>query len=94
MAKRCLKCIISGRVQGVWYRAHTQTQAEKLVITGWVRNLPNGQVETLICGEEESVTMMQTWLTKGPPMAKVLNVEVEEVSVEVHKEHTEFKIID
>lgn len=90
MSKRCLKCTISGRVQGVWYRAHTQKEAQKLAITGWVRNLPDGRVEAFICGHEEALNAMQNWLAKGPPLAKVLKVDAEEVAAE---EYMEFKII-
>ena len=55
MPKRCLRCTISGKVQGVFFRANTQKQAQKLGITGWVRNLQAGTVETLICGEEDAL---------------------------------------
>ena len=91
MSKRCLKCIISGRVQGVFYRANTQKEAQKLGITGWVRNLPDGRVETLICGDDNALEMMQAWLAKGPSLAKVLDVDVEEIFEE---ECFEFEVIE
>lgn len=83
MPKRCLRCTISGKVQGVFFRANTQKQAQKLGITGWVRNLPTGEVEALICGEEDALLAMQDWLAKGPVLAQVTRVEVvEEVDAE------------
>jgi acylphosphatase len=91
MPKRSLRCTISGRVQGVFYRANTQKEAQKLGITGWVRNLPDGRVEALLSGEEETLAMMKTWLTKGHPLAKVLKVEIEEV---VFEECFDFKVIE
>lgn len=91
MSKRCLRCTISGKVQGVWYRANTRKQAVKLGITGWVRNLPDGRVEALICGDEPALTAMQAWLAKGPSFAKVHGVIVEVVD---ETGHTDFKIYD
>lgn len=88
MAKRCLRCTISGKVQGVWYRASTQNQALKLGITGWVSNLPDGQVEAFICGEEEALSAMQKWLGVGPLLARVHHVEVVEVDYEEHEGFT------
>ena len=79
MPKRCLICTISGKVQGVWYRANTKKQAVKLGITGWVRNLPDGRVEALICGDDPALKTMQAWLAKGPPFAKVDQVSIEAV---------------
>lgn len=82
MPKRCLRCTISGKVQGVFFRANTQKEANKLGITGWVRNLPTGEVETLICGEEEVLVAMQDWLKRGPVLAQVERVEVTETREE------------
>ena len=67
---------MSGRVQGVFYRASTAEQAERLGVAGYARNLPDGRVEVLACGEEESVGMFCEWLRKGPPAAKVSGVEI------------------
>ena len=68
--------IISGEVQGVWFRASTKQKAEELGLTGWVRNTPNGCVEAIFEGEEDIVNKMVDWCYNGPPMAKVDNVEV------------------
>jgi len=67
---------ISGRVQGVFFRAHTKEVAEKLGLTGWVRNLPDGRVEAVFEGEEEAVKEAIEWCKRGPPLAKVEKVEV------------------
>jgi acylphosphatase len=67
---------IEGRVQGVFYRASTRDQARRLGISGWVRNLPNGDVEALFEGEKGAVTAMLAWCYQGPPYAAVHKVNV------------------
>jgi acylphosphatase len=69
--------IISGRVQGVWFRANTKNKAEQLGITGWVRNTDDGKVEALFEGEENALEEMLEWCNNGPPMAKVKDVKVQ-----------------
>lgn len=69
--------LISGKVQGVWFRANTKEKARQLNIKGWVRNLPDGRVEAVFQGEKEMVEEMIKWCYKGPPLAEVENVEVE-----------------
>jgi len=73
--KICKLFLVSGRVQGVWYRAATQQQALGLGITGYAKNLPDGRVEVLACGAEENVAELEQWLWQGPPLAKVSKVE-------------------
>ena len=68
---------ISGRVQGVWFRAHTREKAEELGISGWVRNLPDGRVEAVFEGEDEKVDEMVKWCHRGPPLSRVEKVDVE-----------------
>ena len=72
--KACRRYLISGKVQGVWFRGSTQQQALQLGVTGWVRNLPDGRVEALICGTEEQLEEMGDWLQHGPPGARVDSV--------------------
>ncbi|RLI91093.1 MAG: acylphosphatase [Candidatus Altiarchaeales archaeon] len=67
---------ISGRVQGVFFRSNTRNMAEKLDLTGWVRNLPDGRVEAVFEGEESDVKEMLEWCHKGPRYASVSDVEV------------------
>jgi len=68
---------IYGRVQGVWFRAHTKDMADKLGIKGWVRNVPDGSVEAGFEGDDESVEKIIEWCHRGPPLARVERVEVE-----------------
>lgn len=77
---RCLKVTVYGRVQGVFFRQGTCEQARRLGIKGWVRNMPDGTVEALICGDEEQLAAMQAWLAEGPPLAQVRRITVEEDS--------------
>lgn len=79
MAVVCKHCVVSGRVQGVYYRASTEKEAIKLGLSGWVRNLDNGDVEATLQGEEELVSKMLEWMHKGPIMAKVEKVVVKEL---------------
>ena len=72
----CKRCLVSGRVQGVFYRASTAERARTLGITGYARNLADGRVEVLACGEEAAVGQLCEWLWQGPPAAKVDAVEV------------------
>lgn len=67
---------ISGRVQGVFFRYETKAMALRLGVNGWVRNLPNGQVEALLEGEKEKVEKLIEFCRKGPPGAHVAHVEV------------------
>jgi len=69
---------ISGRVQGVFFRARTRSQAESLGLTGWVRNLHDGSVEALFEGDDYEVNSMVSWCRKGPSMARVTDVEISE----------------
>lgn len=81
---------ISGRVQGVFFRASTQDTARRLHLTGWVRNRPDGRVEALFEGQETDVHEMLLWCKKGPPGAAVRELEtMEEPST---GEFTDFQI--
>jgi acylphosphatase len=62
---------ITGRVQGVWFRATVKERADELGIKGWVRNTDDGAVEILAEGEEDSLDQFRQWCRKGPPMAQV-----------------------
>lgn len=70
--------IVSGRVQGVFFRAYTRETALALKLTGWVRNLPDGRVETVFEGEDTNVQSMLEWCKKGPPHAIVNELEASE----------------
>jgi acylphosphatase len=66
---------IEGRVQGVWFRESTRREAEPLGITGYARNLADGSVEVLACGEPDALDRLAQWLQNGPPLARVTRVE-------------------
>jgi len=68
--------IISGIVQGVWFRASTKQKAEQLGLNGWVRNTSEGNVEAIFEGEEDTVKEMVDWCHCGPPSAQVEHVKV------------------
>jgi acylphosphatase len=65
---------ISGRVQGVFFRAETQRAAMSFNLTGWVRNMADGRVEAVFEGEDTSVDKMLAWCHVGPPAARVQEV--------------------
>ena len=69
---------ISGRVQGVFFRAETQRSANGFNLTGWVRNMTDGRVEAVFEGENENMDKMLVWCHVGPPAAKVIEVQTEE----------------
>jgi acylphosphatase len=78
----CIRCYISGKVQGVWYRSSTQEQAQQLNITGYARNLADGRVEVLACGDETALTQLKAWCRQGPRLAEVSDVQCENVKVD------------
>lgn len=72
-----VKVVVTGRVQGVFYRARTKEKADLLGIKGYVKNLPDGSVEAVFQGEALSVTKMTNWCRKGPAAAKVEHVSIQ-----------------
>jgi acylphosphatase len=77
---RRIRAIVSGRVQGVSYRASTAAKARQLNLAGWVKNLPNGNVELEAEGSPDQVAALVTWCHHGPPSARVDQVSVEELA--------------
>ena len=75
----CYRCLVTGRVQGVFFRASTQREAQKLGVTGYAHNLPDGSVEVLACGDTAAVEQLKEWLWQGPPGARVSEVECRRV---------------
>ncbi len=88
--KLTIKATVSGKVQGVFFRAGTQEQAKLLQLTGWIKNLPNGNVELVASGDRDHVMQITDWLWQGTPTAEVSNVHWEEIPYEPL---SEFKII-
>ena len=79
----CRRCFISGKVQGVAYRASAQRKAFELSISGYARNLEDGRVEILCCGDAAAVDALCAWLWHGPPHAQVSDVTCMDVEVDV-----------
>jgi acylphosphatase len=71
---------IRGRVQGVWFRESMRLEAERLGVTGWVRNLMDGSVEAVVQGSTDAVDAITRWAHRGPDSARVDGVEVSEAS--------------
>lgn len=71
--------IVSGKVQGVFFRDYTRRQAQLLGVSGWVRNLPNGSVEAMIKGKKSKVNNMIEWFHTGSPLSRVTEVMADEV---------------
>lgn len=87
--KLCLRCYVTGRVQGVGFRYATARKAEALGVTGYARNLPDRRVEVLACGEEKAVTALRDWLWQGPPMARVSDVRDD---TQPYRDYRDFQI--
>ncbi len=67
---------VSGRVQGVFFRSETRDEAKKRGVKGWVRNLPDGRVEAVFEGEEREVKTLVEFCKRGPPGARITDVQV------------------
>lgn len=70
-----VRVIVDGRVQGVYFRQSTQTEARRLGVDGWVRNLPDGRVEAAFEGEPAAVAQAVTYARRGPARAMVTSAE-------------------
>jgi len=70
----CKRFIVSGRVQGVWFRGSTREEALRLGLTGHAINLPDGRVEVLACGDGAALDQLGSWLWHGPELAAVNDV--------------------
>lgn len=77
----CKKCIVGGRVQRVYYRATAAQRARELGITGHAKNLADGRVEVLACGEATAVQTYVNWLWTGSSASKVTSVEVSDLAL-------------
>lgn len=71
----CNRYLVSGRVQGVWFRQSTVDKAHSLGLIGYARNLADGRVEVVACGAVGALNALESWLWQGPPLAKVTAVE-------------------
>lgn len=78
----CRRYQVSGRVQGVFFRASTRDRAISIGVTGWVRNTSGGGVELVACGEESQLSQLEEWLQEGPSYAKVYDIQSEAIADE------------
>ncbi len=76
--EQAVRCLVHGRVQGVWYRATAAERAEQLQLRGWAKNLADGRVEVVVAGSPDAVAEMCRWLWAGPSGAQVAGVTVAE----------------
>ncbi|MBD3249888.1 acylphosphatase [Candidatus Woesearchaeota archaeon] len=90
MMKKRIHLIIKGNVQGVFFRANAKKKAISLGLTGWVRNDPDGTVETVAEGEKSRLDEFKSWCLKGPSSAEVSDVDSE--TQEATGEFTTFSI--
>jgi acylphosphatase len=86
----CIHVRVSGRVQGVYYRAYTKSQANEMGVKGWVRNIPGGGVEAVLEGDREKVGELLGLMKAGPSGAMVSGLEISELKC---KGYDDFKII-
>ena len=78
----CKRCLVGGRVQGVFYRATAARRARELGIRGFARNLPDGRVEVLACGDDQTVSAFVKWLWIGSSASKVTSVDVSDATTD------------
>jgi len=90
MANKIVHAIISGRVQGVFFRDYTRKEAINIGLTGWVRNLPDRTVEAVISGDSETVDQMIGWLHRGSPGSRVDHVQVDVLDTD--KSYSSFEV--
>ena len=81
-SRRRVHALVSGNVQGVWFRKHTHDEGTRLGLSGWVRNLPDRRVELVAEGAPADVEQLLHWARRGPPDARVDELEVEELPPE------------
>ncbi len=79
---RAVEVRVHGRVQGVFFRASTRTEAQRLRLTGWVSNRSDGTVQARLQGDPAAVEAMVAWCRIGPPGAEVTRLDVEDAEAD------------
>ena len=88
----CKKCWVGGRVHGVYYRATAARRARELGVRGYARNLPDGRVELMACGDAQAVAAFVSWLWIGSSASKVTSVEVVDAAPDPESVAAEFAV--
>lgn len=84
MSANCRQWLVAGKVQGVFFRASAQAEAQRLDLRGYVRNLPDGRVEVVACGPNAALNELREWLNHGPSQARVDDIdEVDDAPTQV-----------
>jgi acylphosphatase len=83
---------VSGRVQGVGYRAALRDEAARRGVTGWVRNRADGSVEALVQGSGESLKRLIDWARRGPPGARVTRLDEQPPAAEFDRNYSAFEL--
>lgn len=91
MAKIRRHLYLAGKVQGVFFRVSLKEKAEESGVQGWVRNIPNGEVEVVLEGEKGAVQKLVQWCRKGPPAARVGKVKF--IAEEYEGKFNKFEVI-
>lgn len=79
MSSHSCRCLVTGRVQGVFFRASTLAKADELGLSGFARNLSDGRVEVVVSGDPAAIDQMREWLWSGPEYARVSDVSCETI---------------
>jgi acylphosphatase len=88
----CKKCWVGGRVHGVYYRATAARRARELGVRGYARNLADGRVELMACGDAQAVAAFVSWLWIGSSASKVTSVEVVDAAPDPESVAAEFAV--
>ena len=86
-----IRFLVSGKVQGVCFRASTQEQASRLGLRGFVRNLRDGRVEVVAAGADEALNALAEWLWQGPPSSRVDAVDRQDAGTPVEQDRFEIR---
>lgn len=87
----CVHAIVSGKVQGVFFRASTCEKAQTLGLCGRVKNLSDGTVDIIACGDRSAIMLFIDWLRQGPPRAQVSRLDWKEIPVQ---HYSDFRVTD
>ncbi len=86
MSSTAISIEVSGRVQGVYFRASTKEVSDRLGVVGWVKNLPTGNVLIHAQGSVEQISQVKEWCRQGPPLSKVAEIVVEDTELKPYKD--------